>query len=50
MAALREVTIDQLDEIAQLHTRIWKVAYRGMVPDEAGGRRHCDQGLIPSRQ
>jgi len=31
---LREVTLDDLDEVARLHTRIWQVAYRDMVPDE----------------
>ena len=30
-----ELTHDLVDEAARLHTRIWQVAYRGMVPDEA---------------
>lgn len=30
-----ELTQDLVDEAARLHTRIWQVAYRGMVPDEA---------------
>ena len=32
---LREIERADLDEVAQLHTDIWKIAYRGMVPDTA---------------